>query len=154
MSFTISGQASYDYGLYSVTNSSAYQKNKMDPSQISEEYYGVSNLSGALSTLKNEDSISFDSVVDPETSADSLYEASGLKDYGTLRNAVDNSTESRLLSGNTDTSGLDGIGTASGTAERDDMTAALSSKTADHSALGYYRNYLNAPSAELLNELV
>jgi hypothetical protein len=152
MSLTVAGQASYYYNMYLFSNSNA-DSGMQDESEISKEYYGVSDVTDTLAALKNVDSVSFGSISNLNQTVGSMVQANQIQDYDTYRQAVENSSDSKLLSGNTDLSALCGITSVSSEAGIEASESSLSKLISQYGQSTGYGSYLSNVSSGALDLL-
>ena len=81
MSITVSGQSQYLYQAYSIANDDTCQQYAVDSDTLSEEKYNISDLSGALDTLKETGDIDYNRIGNLSSYIKDAYRAGQLGLY-------------------------------------------------------------------------
>jgi hypothetical protein len=158
MGMTVDSLAQSYYNQYNFLNSQTNQKNTVDPSSVSENDYGVSNLSNALNVLNDTESANPIST-NLDKFVENSYELSQLPEYNTLNGmisdsgnplniagSVDNSISANymqnILGLNSDTFNINSVSTPTATSQME-LTSAAITQNYDSSTDDSYQNFLN-----------
>lgn len=157
MGMTVSGQASNLYSLYQYENSAAAQGSQADPSAVSKQNYNISSLSHAVDALNGVPSQNGYSIGSVSSAAANLIQESQLSDYSTIKDNLNSSAQTEILSGGTDLSALYstlGFNPVSTENYLKILSSGDTSSGSSGNAVNDYRSYLSSSTeTSLLNFL-
>ncbi len=144
MGISVSNLALSYYNKYAFTNSDTYRNNAVDPSEVSQSCYQVSNITGAFSALEMTNSVDLSVIGNLESDAKSLYQMSQL-DFSNFHSLC-NTDMTGILNNDTDLSGLYTLLARKNLFSNAYLNRLFSDNTSESSAVKSYESYLNSAS--------